>query len=328
MRTHHGVKALLQDAEHARRCAIGEGDAMQKALRRRFAAKELVRPYPNCYADAAYWANLNAEERSLHIIRALATKHKTWVFAGISAACLHGYQHSYTLHDGSVTIASNGGHSPRDHESLRRIPMTDIPKWRTSQGILMTSPARTLIDCAAYPFVQALPIYDSALRTGKVTAKDVRSTMAKIRRRDDDAVATLLRHADPRSENGGESMLRAHILTLSYAAPELQAEFTNPDNPAAPYRVDCCWRLADGQILVMEYDGMAKYADTSNPNRASLQAKMDYARRRDQHLWEQGVSGIVHVFYEDIMQPQRLEHKLMELGVPQPTGGNGIPPKA
>lgn len=91
----------------------------------------------------------------------------------------------------------------------------------------------------------------------------------------------------------------------------------NPDNPAMPYRVDFCWKLAYGRIIVAEYDGMAKYADTSNKNRASLQAKMEYDRRRDRHLREQGVTEIVHVFYEDLLRPINLETKLLKAGVPK-----------
>ena len=62
---------------------------------------------------------------------------------------------------------------------------------------------------------------------------------------------------------------------------------------------------------------LAKYADISNKNRASLQAKMEYDRRRDRHLREQGVTEIVHVFYEDLLRPINLETKLLKAGVPK-----------
>ena len=119
------------------------------------------------------------------------------------------------------------------------------------------------------------------------------------------------------SENGGESLMRGQITELSFGIPLLQVQFMNPDNPAMSYRVDFCWKLADGRIIVAEYDGMAKYADISNKNRASLQAKMEYDRRRDRHLREQGVTEIVHVFYEDLLRPINLETKLLKAGVPK-----------
>ncbi|WP_225431688.1 hypothetical protein [Bifidobacterium platyrrhinorum] len=111
--------------------------------------------------------------------------------------------------------------------------------------------------------------------------------------------------------------MRGVIIDLKFAVPQLQVEFDNPGNPSMPYRVDFCWRLADGRVIVAEYDGMAKYADTGNPNRASLQAKLDHSRTRDRHLTEQGVTSLIHVFYEDVVNPRRLENKLGSAGVPR-----------
>lgn len=316
MKEHKGVTALLRTAERERRCAIGKaGDAIYHALRRRVKALEVISPYPNLFADVLYWNNLNPEERSLHVIRSLAQHHPRWTFAGLSAACVYGYQHSYALHDGSVSIASPKGSGHGVAKQLRRLYMHKIPR-RRFHDIPVTSPARTLIDCAAIPFVDALAIYDSALRNGHVTIADIETLMIQINC-DEDAVTKLLKHANPLRENGGESWTYAHIIELGYAEPSFQVEFPNPETPSMPYRVDFCWRLADGRVLVGEYDGMAKYADASNPNRASLQAKLDYERRREQALKSQGVTVVMHLFYEDVKDPTRLNAKLAGAGVPR-----------
>lgn len=315
MKEHKGVTALLRTAEQERRCALGDGGALSHALRRRVRALEVVSPYPNLFAGVKYWDSLNAEERSLHMIRALMILHPRWTFAGLSAACVYGYQHAYSLHDGSVSIASAKGSNRKDARQLRRIYMHDIPRWQC-RGIRVTSPARTLIDCAGMPFANALAVYDSALRSGHVTVGDVETLMVRVNC-DEPAVKRLLRHADARRENGGESWVYAHIIGLGYAEPLLQVEFDNPGNPEMPYRVDFCWRLADGRIIVVEYDGMAKYADASLPGRASLQAKLDYERRRERDLKAQGVTTIVHLFFEDVTDPTRLDDKLSEAGVPK-----------
>ncbi|PST46555.1 hypothetical protein CPA40_05385 [Bifidobacterium callitrichos] len=315
MKEHKGVTALLRTAEQERRCAIGESRSLYHALRRRAEALELVNPYPNLYSDAGYWRGLNSEQQSMHVIRALSRMHPKWVFAGLSAACVYGYQHAYSLHDGSVYIAGTCGASVRDCAQLKRIYMNRVPVW-CSGSILMTSPARTLIDCAVFPFPNALAIYDSALRAGHVTIEEVR-TLSIRSNCDESAVRRLLDHANPLSENGGESLTRGNIEELGFAAPELQIEFENPDNPTMPYRVDFCWRLADGRVIVAEFDGMTKYADTTNPNRASLQAKLDYERTRERHLKDQGVTVIIHLFYEDVMSPERLSAKLTTGGVPR-----------
>ncbi|MBT1172430.1 hypothetical protein JS528_03445 [Bifidobacterium sp. MA2] len=316
MRTHKELAAMMRTAQRERRCVIGCSRSIRRACRRRLDAGELVSPYRNLYMERTYWDALNPEERSLHVIRALSKLHPRWVFAGLSAACLYGFEHAHSLHDGTVHIVCTGGITDGDHDRLRRIYMPRIPLWVNRDRCYMTSPARTLIDCAGYPFANALAIYDSALRGGRVTIEDVRTLMIQTTC-DEDAVTRLLRHANPLSENGGESLMRGRIVELDFAEPLLQVEFDNPANPSMPYRVDFCWRLADGRIIVAEYDGMAKYADTSNPNRASLRSKLDYERARERDLRAQGVTAIVHVFYEDVMTPQRLGEKLTTAGVPK-----------
>lgn len=316
MKEHKEVISLLKRAEAKQCCAIsGSNNALYHALRRRVKSRELISPYPTLFARTDYWAQLNAEEQSLHMIRALATLHPQWTFAGLSAACVYGYQHAYSLHDGSVHIAGNSGITGRDHSKLNRIYMSRIPLWKC-QGILVTSPARTLVDCSAFPFSSALAIYDSALCSGHVTIEEI-NTLAIQTNCDETAVAKLLRYANPASENGGESFTRGQIILCDFAVPLLQVEFENPNNPTAPYRVDFCWKLADGRIIVAEYDGMAKYADTINQSRASLQAKMEYERRREQNLKAQGVTAIVHLFYEDVMNPKRMTAMLLKAGVPR-----------
>lgn len=315
MKRHRKVIALLRDAEHEHRCAVPGDRALYHALRRRVGAREVVSPYPNLFADIAYWDSLNAEDRSLHMIRALARIHPKWTFAGLSAACVYGYHHAYSLHDGSVSIASPKGSGRNDADRLHRIYMRSVPRWRC-RGIQVTSPARTLIDCAGMPFDQALSIFDSALRAGHVTAADVATLMVQTNC-DEPAIRKLLRHANPLRENGGESWAYARIVGLGYAEPMMQVEFDNPNSPDMPYRVDFCWKLADGRIIVAEYDGMAKYADAGNQKRASLQAKLDYERRREQDLAAQRVSAVVHFFFEDVADVTWLDDKLAEAGVPK-----------
>lgn len=315
MKEHKGVTAALRAAETEHRCAIGDGGALYYALRRRLVAGELVSPYPNLFADDEYWAALNPEQKSLHVIRALSRLHPNWVFAGLSAACVYGYQHSFSLHDGSVSIASVNGEGHGDAQRLRRIYMHRIP-WQRYRGIAVTSPARVLIDCSTLPFPYALGIFDSALRAGHVSALDI-ETMLVQTNCEESAVKKLLNHADPLRENGGESWVYGHIVELGYAAPSAQVAFRNPNNPDMPYRVDFCWKLADGRVIVAEYDGMAKYADAGNLRRASLQAKLDYERSRERHLKSQGVTTIVHLFFEDVRQLTRLDAKLVASGVPK-----------
>lgn len=319
MDEHKEAEALLDHAENENRCAAASastGKPIYHAMRRRVRSGELVSPYPGTYARREYWRNLNPEQRSLHLVRALASLHPQWVFAGISAVCLYGLEHSYSLHaDDIVCIASRGGRNAHDASPLRRIPMRHIP-IRRRNGILVTSPERTLIDCTRLPFHLALPVFDSAFRRHLVSAASISRFADKVRC-DANSLARLLRHVNPRSENGGESLMRALIIEQGFVVPDLQVEFENPGNPEFPYRVDFCWRLFDDRVIVAEYDGMAKYADTSNRNRATLQAKLEYERIREHTLRDDGVTTILHFVYEDLTDPARLTTKLAEADVPR-----------
>lgn len=168
MKEHKEVSALLQQAKQERRCCYGTSDAQRRALKRRLHAGELVSPYKNLYADRTLWNTMTREQQSLQVIRALSAIHPQWVFAGLSAACVYGLQHNYSLHDGTVHIASKSGIGGGDEARLNRIYINRIPT-RKHNGILLTTPARTLLDCAVFPFPQALPIYDSALRKSLTT---------------------------------------------------------------------------------------------------------------------------------------------------------------
>lgn len=319
MNEHEDVETLLDRAENENRCAAASASAgkpLYHALRRRVRTGELISPYPGVYMREDYWRNLDPEQRSLHLIRALAVLHPRWVFAGVSAACLYGVEHSFSLHaDNVVYIASRGGRSIHDAPLLRRVSMRHIPA-RQRNGVPVTSPERTLIDCARLPFHLALGIFDSAFRRNLVSTASLTRFAGKVKC-DKDALAHLLRHVNPRSENGGESMMRALIIEQGFVTPELQVEFANPDNPQFPYRADFCWKPSNNRIIVAEYDGMAKYADTSNRNRSTLQAKLEYERIRERVLRDNGVTTILHIVYEDLTNPTRLAMKLAEAGVPR-----------
>ena len=195
MKEHKEVSALLQQAKQERRCCYGTSDAQRRALKRRLHAGELVSPYKNLYADRTLWNTMTREQQSLQVIRALSAIHPQWVFAGLSAACVYGLQHNYSLHDGTVHIASKSGIGGGDEARLNRIYINRIPT-RKHNGILLTTPARTLLDCAAFPFPQALPIYDSALRKSLTTIEEVQSLMIQSVC-DEVSVTKLLKYADP-----------------------------------------------------------------------------------------------------------------------------------
>ena len=274
----------------------------------------LVRPYCSLYARIEYWNSLNARDQSNHVARALAERHPSWVFAGLTAASLYGFEHSHTLHHGNtVFIASTFTARPHDHAGLARIHMADIPAVQRD-GIAVTTQERTLLDCGLrYRFHEALPIFDSAARLGA----NIPAVLALCQQLhlDSAPIARLVSCASPLSENGGESWARAVMIERGFIVSRLQYPFTNPDKPSGTYRADFTWLLPGDRIVVGEYDGMAKYVTA--PSRSSIQAVVHAERRREDHLRSQGVDVIVRFEFEDICHPDRLERKLLDAGIPK-----------
>ena len=125
---------------------------------------------------------------------------------------------------------------------------------------------QTLLDClCATGFRYGLAIVDSALHYHLTTHEELARHFAdhgKGRRGIRQAQQTLA-YADGRSENGGESIVRAAIIELGFQTPELQIEIEDPMNPGAPKRSDMGWRLPNGRYILVELDGLSKYLSTN-----------------------------------------------------------------
>lgn len=307
---------MLDIAEAEHRCAFGADDRERRALKRRAEAGVLTCPYLNVYARVEYWNTLTAIEQTKHVASTLSLIHPRWVFAGSTAACILGFDHGYSLHrDRTIVIACTYSGTARDHGRLIRIRMPAIPSVAVGD-VLVTDAARTLLDCAlSLTFQEALPIFDSAARSGVETDRVL--DLCRSLQLDSAAVRRLCTYTDPLSDNGGESLARATIIVLGFIIPILQHHFMNPDNPEAPYRTDFMWMLPDGRIIVAEYDGMGKYVLSAGQRRASIQSTVHAERIREEHLKQQGVSVIIRFEYEDVVHPERLERKLLDAGVPK-----------
>ena len=145
MKAYPQIDALLDQTENAQRCAHSSDPLIQKGLYRRYRAGDLARPYPGLFARAEYWNQLNEPEQSLHAARTLSRLHPNWVFAGITAAAAHGFDHPRFLHRQGLTITlpnhgsyrttnsiSSTAHIPEkmrysQTESMSLIPL--VPYW-------------------------------------------------------------------------------------------------------------------------------------------------------------------------------------------------------
>lgn len=319
MRRHDRLARLIELAEQEQRCVYADEPADLYAIRRRVRECTLVNPFRGMYAEAEYWHGLNPTEQAMHIIRTLARRKPHRVFAALSAAAVYDLEHSWSLHsNGLVVVATRNTTGGRTYEKVQRIYVreSDWADVMKQGGIRVTSPARTLVDCGLrLAFVDALAIFDSALRKQLVTAEEVESICGTLRQ-DCAPVRKLLQYADPASENGGESFCRAVIIELGLEPPQLQVEFRDPDAPANVIRVDFLCRTSDGRVIVLEFDGMRKYVDPSMTNGRDVQQVVLDERRREESLKKAGVTVILRTDYREVRQGSGLFAKLSRAGVP------------
>ena len=126
----------------------------------------------------------------------------------------------------------------------------------------------------------------------------------------------MLRYANERSENGGESLARGTIIEDRFLTPRIQVTVTDPQTNTE-YRVDFVWKLDDGRVIVAEYDGTQKYEDPAMTDNRSIQEVVAKERARDEGLKRAGATEIVHFTYADVIERTPLRVKLIKAGVPQ-----------
>lgn len=129
-------------------------------------------------------------------------------------------------------------------------------------GLLVTSPAQTVIDLArALPFLDGVVAADSALGTAfgrrqLTTPEDLdRRLHADDRPRGALKARAVVAEADGRAESPPESESRMETVLLGFPRPELQREFMTS---LGAFRTDFWWEEFG---LGGECDGAAKYSD-------------------------------------------------------------------
>ncbi|MBW3095514.1 CTP synthase [Bifidobacterium sp. 64T4] len=346
MSTKQELPILISHAEQRGCCIFGTTPTMQRALLRQAQNGSMIRLSCNVYAPRTHWETLDPAQQYRHLTITMSMRYPKRIFAGLTAAALYGLEIPWDLlRRKEIQIASTmhgfrrgtlvGVYmrsipeqqldlevpaSPSSHhEQCGLYPSTRIfcEKTMSCTTLRATSPARTIVDCGLqYSFREMLPVIDSALRSEIVTADEILAQCDALPY-DCSPVLKLLDYADPLSENGGESLLRAVLIEYGLVPPELQRVFVDPLDSANTARTDCLWETEDGRIIVLEYDGMRKFVDPEMTGRRDIAAVVSAQIERDGLLKRAGVDAVVHATYDDIVEPKRLLTELLELGVPR-----------
>lgn len=319
--TSRDLENKLLGAQQQGRFAVAASSRERKALERRKDRGDVVSPHYGMYAYRNYAQGLSQREQAAHALRTVAHLHPDWTFCSFTSALAWGLSVSNTL-----LLPLNVAVGPNAHKHLMqghlrcRTVADDVPC--VVRGVKVTSLERTLLDCACHGgFRQGLAVCDSALHWGLITLDEFRAYVDQHgkRRHGVEAARMVARYADGRSENGGESIVRAIILELGFATPELQLEVDDPMRPGAPRKVDFLWRLSDGRVIILELDGLGKYYVDVSPD--THQGLKEVARRfseerlRESHINLTGAT-VLRASFAQATDELYLSRLLLQAGVP------------
>lgn len=285
-----------------------------EALARRVRSGSVHKAFRGLFARKGYWDTLSQTQRGQHIIRTLSMLHPSWVFSHSSAALMYGLDVNtrimVPLH--YLIIGSRGGVS---NSRLVRHRVSE-PMGQIKNGANITLLEQTVIDCAAYyPFKYALGIVDSALKQGLTDKKKLNNCLANRQNsrglREARRVISL---ADSRSDNGGESYVRALIIEAGMPIPELQVPFENPRKPGSFYYADFLFKREDGTLVVLELDGQQKYIDEAMNKGRGMLGVMMQEREREAAITSYGVQ-IARLSFKQASNPEVLQSTLASYGI-------------
>ena len=316
MRAAARYEQLAKDAAASDRLIAPQTASDRVLLRRRLRSGQLISPASGLYAPTGQWRALNPRSRTLKLIRSLAALHDSWTFRSHSAALLWGLDVPYPLLMPIRVIAQS---RPTRDGSTRTRRLSPRDRIVPVGGIRATSFWTTVYESLTEaPFDLGLAVADSALRLSGMNSCAAWDAMHEevARRHRLPRVRFILQHADPKSENGGESRVRAFLIMNGYQIPELQVELPNPIEAGGTFRVDYLWVLADGSIVIGEFDGKAKYQDENYLQGGNTLDAIIQERQRESRLTLLGYP-VLRFTFDDLTHPARLRRLLDTAGIPR-----------
>ncbi len=150
-----------------------------------------------------------------------------------------------------VSVPPDAPRSQRRGVRGRRIRLP-AEHLTTHRGLVVTTPARTWLDCAAdITMAHLIALGDAALRSRLASLRDLdEMTRWAFRRRGVVNARRAIPLLDPRAESPTESIVRALLVLAGLPQPECNVDIHAHGRWIA--RVDLCWRE---ERVIVEYDG-------------------------------------------------------------------------
>lgn len=314
------IEPLIIQAESEGVLLRGMNTMRRQLLERYTTMGHLVQVATGMYCRKSFWEHLSFRERGMCMIRTIAVAHPDWVMGYVSAVWLWDLTESLYLHQ-SVHVVRSTGNRVRSGWNVSFHHAQGI-EVRRRKGILTTDLVRTVFDCArSLPFGEGLAIADTAMREYRLTREELeRYCSGHARCKGIAAARRVCRFADPLSENGGESKVRAKILDWGFRPPRLQVPMVDPMNGRIR-RVDYLWQTDDGRIIILELDGREKYENLAmTGGRDAIAVVLDEKDRETNLTLDPKVTVVRTTMQEFRERPWDVKKKLILAGVPMGDG--------
>lgn len=251
------------------------------------------------FVAEAEWDRLWPEGRHLlHILAVVADAETPPVLSGVSAAVVHGFP-LYTLSPDRVhAIVANPGHAGSVRDLLRHEADLSDSDVVDIDGLLVTGPARTVLDVVRTTSVEvAQSVADAALRAVSVRRQHTDEEQVGLWRDDMERrlvhltgargvrqAREVIAFADGRAQLPGESVSRLRLREMGFRSVDLQVPVESPHG--WDWFVD--FGLDDINAFG-EYDGEGKYTDPALRGKRDIEdTVLDEKFRED---WIRGRTG-------------------------------------
>ncbi|TFC43410.1 hypothetical protein [Cryobacterium shii] len=290
-----------------------------RTLRRDHAVGARERIRRGAYVDDALWASMTPADRyRARILAAVRTRRRMPVVAFDSAAALWGYPRA-SAWPGVVHLIVNPESAARSKNGVtihrEGLEAGDVVEM---EGILVTSPQRTLVDLArAAQFRDSVAAIDCALNPERSTnynqvTKDqlLEAHERVVSPRGGRQSLKAIKFGNGLADNAGESESRVVIFELGFPDPVLQRQHVNPNG--GHYFTDTEW---PEYRTIGELDGRGKYLKEEYLSSMSPGEAVYAEKIREDHLRAEG-NVFARWGIPDIREPWRLQRILSKAGLP------------
>lgn len=257
----------------------------------------------------ASFAALTPVDRHAALVHATMRTHRAGEsvrFAGESAAAVLGIPR---ISDWPTTVRHLVTRRGVSGSSVLRPLLGGESECVRVHGLLVTPPARTVVDLARYGTLQdAVTAADYCLRHRMCTRDDLAAELALVprRARGRASAARAVAIADGLSMSPGESFSRVQMFRLLIPKPRLQVSFSDADGHIGD--VDFAWEGTVG-----EFDGRTKYRIPAGASQEEAGRVLWAEKKREDRLRRQ--TRVARWVWSDLLRPHRLLAILADQGV-------------